>query len=172
VPKEEISKAINYVVMSSDGAGGVGYSARPGQRGMGAAGRTASMVLAMSRLGMERHPFHRKLTGYLRRNLADTPHGHVSPDFHFFFASQACRTMGRKDWLAFVRTFRTEILSLWNGDGTFGVRPADTSRVGFPNTDRTMGVAWRTATFAMILGLESGLLDRPAGEILKLSEKK
>jgi len=172
VPTEEISQAVNYVVMSSDGGGGVGYSARAGQRGMGAAGRSASMVLAMSRLGMERHPFYRKLTGYLRRNLAETPHGHVSPDFHYFFASQACRVMGKKDWLAFVKAFRTEILSLWNGDGTFGVRPADTSRVGFPNTDRTMGVAWRTATFAMILGLESGRLDRPAGDFLTPPKRK
>jgi len=129
------------------------------------------MVLAMSRLSMERHPFYGKATAYLRRNLADTPHGHVSPDFHWFFAAQACRAMGKKDWLAFVGAFRTEILSLWNGDGTFGVRPADTSRVGFPNTDRTMGLAWRTATFAMILGLESGRLDRPAGELLAPAKK-
>ncbi|MEN8151596.1 MAG: DUF6288 domain-containing protein [Planctomycetota bacterium] len=171
VPKEKISLAVNYVTMTSDGGGGVGYSARPGQRGMGAAGRSASMALAMSRLSMERHPFYRKLTGYVRQNLAKTPHGHVSPDFHYFFASQACRVMGKKDWLAFVKTFRTEILSLWNGDGTFGVRPADTSRSGFPNTDRTMGVAWRTATFAMILGLESGRLDRPAGENLSPPKK-
>ena len=172
VPKEKIALAVNYVVMSSDGGGGVGYSARAGQRGMGAAGRTASMVLAMSRLGMERHPFYKKLTGYLRQNLADTPHGHVSPAFHYFFAAQASRVMGRKDWSAFVAAFRTEMLSLWNGDGTFGIRPADTSRVGFPNTDRTMGVAWRTATYAMILGLESGRLDRPAGEFLTPPKKK
>jgi hypothetical protein len=43
-------------------------------------------------------------------------------------------------------TFRLEILSLYNGDGTFGVRPADTSRFGMSKTGRTMGEAWRRAT--------------------------
>lgn len=172
VPKERIARAIDYIQQSSDGAGGVGYSRRPGQKGIGATGRTASALLALSRLEMEGHPFMKKLTGYLRQNLADTPHGHVSPDFHYFFAAQACRTLGKKDWLAFVKTFRTEILSLFNGDGTFGVRPADTSRSGLPNTDRTMGSAWRTATFAMILSLESGRLDRPAGTLRAEAGKK
>ena len=101
---------------------------------------------------------------YLRRNLEQLPHGHVSPDFHYFFGALAARCLGKRDWANFVKLFRTEILSLHNGDGTFGCRPADTSRFGLGNTDRTMGVAWRTATFAMILALGSGNLDRPAGE--------
>jgi len=78
--------------------------------------------------------------------------------------SLACRALGKRDWTAFMNEFRLEFLSLHNGDGTFGVRPADTSRFGMPNTDRTMGPAWRTATFAMILGLGGGRLDKAAGE--------
>ena len=91
--------------------------------------------------------------------------GHVSPDFHFFFGALASRVLGKRDWSAFMSEFRLEYLSLYNGDGTFGVRPADTSRFGMSNTDRTMGSAWRTATFAMILALPAGHLDRPAGEL-------
>ncbi len=167
VPDEVIVKAVNYIERSSDGGGGVGYSTRPGQQGLGSAGRSASALFAMSRLRLERHPFYKKLTSYLRRNLADIPDGHVSPDFHMFFASLACRVLGKRDWSTFVNQFRLEFLSLQNGDGTFGVRPADTSRFGMSNTDRTMGVAWRTATFAMILALPSGHLDLPAGELAR-----
>ncbi len=165
VPDEVIVKAVNYIEQSSDGGGGVGYSARPGQQGMGSAGRTASALLAMSRLRLERRPLYKKMSAYFRRHLADIPMGHVSPDFHLFFGALACRVLGKRDWSAFMTEFRLEFLSLYNGDGTFGVRPADTSRFGMSNTDRTMGVAWRTATFAMILALPAGHLDRPAGDL-------
>lgn len=165
VPDEVIVKAVNYIEKSSDGGGGVGYSTRPGQQGMGSAGRTASALFAMQRLRLERRPFYKKLAGYLRQHLAEIPDGHVSPDFHLFFGALACRALGKKDWSAFMREFQLEFLSLHNGDGTFGVRPADTSRFGMSNTDRTMGAAWRTATFAMILALPSGHLDLPAGEL-------
>ncbi len=163
VPEDAIRRAVAYTERTSDGAGGVGYSDRPGQKGRGSAGRTAGALLALSRLGLTRHPFFKKLASYFRRHLTELPRGHVSPSYHLFFGALASRVLGRRDWESFTKAYRLEILSLWNGDGTFGVRPADTSRFGMPNTDRSMGEAWRTATFAMILALPSGLLDGPAG---------
>ena len=163
VPAEALVKASDYLEKSSDGGGGVGSSTRPGQQGMGSAGRTAGALFALSRCNLERRPFFAKLAGYYRRNLDQIPHGHVSPAYHLFFGALAARALGEKDWRAFMDAFRMELLSLHNGDGTFGVRPADTSRFGMPNTDRTMGVAWRTATYALILALADGRLDHPAG---------
>lgn len=153
VPKEKIVLAMNYTERTSDGAGGVGYSTRPGQKGIGSAGRTAGAIFALSRCGLDRHPFMKKLKSYYERNMAEIPHGHVSPDYHLFFGALAAKVLGKREWREFMDTFRPEILSLWNGDGTFGVRPADTSRFGMSNTDRTMGEAWRTATFTLILAL-------------------
>jgi hypothetical protein len=159
IPKEPVGRAIAYLEETSDGGGGIGYSTRPGQKGMGDAGRTAGALFAMARLGLTKKPLYKKLAGYLRRHLERLPGGHVSPDMHLLFGALACHELGKKDWKAYAQAFRIEILSLANGDGTFGVRPADTSRSGLGNTDRTMGPAWRTATFALILSLPLGHLS-------------
>ncbi|MCC6738335.1 MAG: hypothetical protein IT452_04770 [Planctomycetia bacterium] len=156
--QEVIDKGVAYMISTSGGDGGIGYSANPGQKGMGDPGRTALGVWAFGNLGMQAHPFYAKMGSYFKRTMEDLPGGHVSPIMHYTSAAFACAHLGGTTWKDFMALFRLEILAARRPDGTFSARPTEETVAMHNNTDRTLGPAWTTASYSLIMQVPRGKL--------------
>lgn len=154
VDKSKVDKALNYVQKCGGGKGGVGYSTRPGQVGMGDVGRTGGAVAAFAALGRTDHAYYKPMVGFMLGNLRKIKDGHVSPMMHWLGAAIACRKEGAKAWEAFWETQREECTMLRMPDNTFTARPTDESATLGKNNDRDLGAVWCTAHWVIILGLE------------------
>lgn len=146
------------MISTSGGDGGIGYSANPGQQGMGDPGRTAQGAWAFALLDMKANPFYAKMSSYFRRSMEDLPGGHVSPIMHYTSAAFACMHLGAPYWKDFIALFRLEILAARRPDGTFSARPTEETAALHSNTDRELGPAWTTASYALILQVPKGKL--------------
>ncbi len=151
VPKEPVDRAIEWIVATSAGDGGVGYSTRPGQQGFGDAGRTAGAIIAFHTLKLDRHPFFGKMKSYFRRNMDKLIGGHVSPCMHLLSGAMAAKMEGRQTWKAYMNTFRDEFMAARCPDGSFSARPTKESQQLHHNTDRGLGPAWITAHYTLVL---------------------
>ncbi|MEK7466967.1 MAG: DUF6288 domain-containing protein [Planctomycetota bacterium] len=156
--QEVIDKGVAYMISTSGGDGGIGYSANPGQQGNGDPGRTALGAWAFGLLGMQAHPFYAKMGSYFKRTMEDLPNGHVSPIQHYTSAAFACMHLGPAHWKEFIGIFRLEILAARRPDGTFSARPTEESVAMHNNTDRELGPGWTTASYALILQVPKGKL--------------
>lgn len=158
VPQACVDRGVAYAISTSEGDGGVGYSDRAGQKGMGDPGRTAGCIWAFSLLGLQKNPFYAKMAGFFKRTMDGVPNGHVSPVMHFTASAFACMHLGGAYWKQFMDLFRLEILAARRPDGTFSARPTEESEQLHSNTDREMGPIWTTASYALILQLPKGKL--------------
>ncbi|KAF0247144.1 MAG: hypothetical protein FD180_83 [Planctomycetota bacterium] len=156
--QEVIDKGVAYMISTSGGDGGIGYSANPGQQGMGDPGRTALGVWAFGNLGMQAHPFYAKMGSYFKRTMEDLPNGHVSPIQHYTSAAFACMHLGPAYWKDFIGIFRLEILGARRPDGTFSARPTEETMAMHNNTDRELGPGWTTASYSLIMQVPNGKL--------------
>ncbi|MBI2923917.1 MAG: hypothetical protein HYY18_22895 [Planctomycetes bacterium] len=156
--QQVIDKGIAYMIDTSGGDGGIGYSNHPGQKGMGDPGRTALGILGMSLLEQQKHPFYARMSSFFKRTIKDLTTGHVSPVQHYVSAGFACMWLGTAYWKEFMEQFRLEILAARRPDGTFSARPTEESKALHSNTDRELGACWTTASYALILQLPKGKL--------------
>ncbi|MBI4565138.1 MAG: PDZ domain-containing protein [Planctomycetes bacterium] len=157
-PGEAVERAIRYVEECSDGGGGVGYSTRDGQKGMGDPGRTAGAIVALWTLGRQRHPLFGKMAAYYTMRIGDLVNGHVSPVMHCTSGGIAAHLLGPKVWAKFMQPFRLEFMAARRPDGGFSARPTEETRQLRSNTDRSLGDAWTTASYLLILQLPKGRL--------------
>ncbi|MCE9583625.1 MAG: DUF6288 domain-containing protein [Planctomycetes bacterium] len=153
-----IDKGVAYMISTSSGDGGIGYSANPGQQGMGDPGRTALGAWAFGMLDMKTHPFFARMGSYFKRSMEDLPGGHVSPIMHYTSAAFACMHFDASYWKSFIGLFRLEILAARRPDGTFSARPTEETVSMHNNTDRELGPAWTTASYSLILQVPRGKL--------------
>ena len=153
VDKECIEKAIAYVRACSSADGGVGYSTRPGQKGMGDPGRTAGAITAFCLLGLRRHPFFPNMCNYFRRELRGIPSGHVSPVMHFTAGALASWHLGKREWSRFMKEFRIHFMTARRPDGSFAAIPTKETELTRSNTDLTLGDCWTTSSYALILSI-------------------
>ncbi len=151
VPQEPIDRGVAYIVATGAGDGGVGYSTRAGQQGFGDPGRTAGAIVAFQALGLARHGFFGKMTGYYRRTLPRLIGGHVSPCMHLLSGAIAAELGENRTSKAFRDEFRDEIMAARVHDGSFNARPTTETQQLHHNTDRGVGPAWTTAHFTLIL---------------------
>lgn len=167
VPQATVDKGVAYAISTSSGDGGIGYSDRPGQKGVGDPGRTAGCIWAFSLLGITKHPFYPKMVAYFKREMGNIPNGHVSPVMHFTASAFASMHLGPACWKEFMELFRLEILAARCPDGTFSARPTEESQLMHSNHDREMGPVWTTASYALILQLPNGKLPTLTGGKLR-----
>lgn len=153
-----IDKGVAYMISTSSGDGGIGYSANPGQQGMGDPGRTALGAWAFGLLDIKAHPFFARMGSYFHRSMEDLPGGHVSPIMHYTSAAFACMQLGGTNWKDFMGLFRLEILGARRPDGTFSARPTEETQAMHNNTDRGLGSAWTTASYSLIMQVPKGKL--------------
>lgn len=151
IPKEPVDRGVKYVEACSGGDGGVGYSTRPGQQGMGDPGRTAGAIVAFRALGLDGHPFFAKMNGYYRRGMKDLIGGHVSPCMHLVSGALAAQLAGPKVWAQYWGIFRDEVMAARCTDGSFSARPTRESQALRHNTDRGEGPHWITGHFCLLL---------------------
>lgn len=153
-----LEKALRWIVGTSNGDGGVGYSHRQGQKGFGDPGRTAGALVAFAALGQSRHPFFAKMANFYRRNLTKLPEGHVSPAMHILAGAMASKLLGKKAFKQFLAAYELHLLGARCFDGSFAATPTQESRSMRNNTDLTVGPRWTTATYVLVLTLEQDKL--------------
>ncbi len=163
-PQDVIDKGLAYIEATSAGDGGVGYSHREGQKGMGDPGRTAGAIVAFARLGKKNHPFFKKMMSFFKTHMEDLPNGHVSPVMHFLAAAFACQELPPDYWTAFMDLFHLEIMAARRPDGSFSARPTEESQQMHSNSDRDMGPHWTTGSYLLILQLKKGHLRTVTGK--------
>lgn len=171
VPKETLTKGIQYLVNSSDGKGHIGYSPRNGQRGNPEAGRTAGAILAFRAVGQTKHPEYpwmlRHLGGHLGRDLN---RGHGSAQLGLMQAAWACQELGKKAWSVFWAQQGAAILSRQQADGS--IIPPDGEGVFGKDSDSPVEKGDRaTATHAFILVLPEGHLGRRSSRKFSTEER-
>ncbi|MCI0343032.1 MAG: DUF6288 domain-containing protein [Planctomycetales bacterium] len=155
VPQAPIDRAVAYIEACSSG-GGVGYSTRQGQKGMGDPGRTAGAAVAFEALYLERHPMHERMVKFAARGFGDLYKGHVSPVMHYLAGGMMAHAAGAKTWAAFQEPFRREFLAARRPDGSFSARPTAETQKLHSNNDRQVGFAWTTASYLAIQLLARG----------------
>lgn len=157
-----VDRALAYVRSCTSGDGGVAYSTRPGQAGHGDPGRTAGAYFAFYRNGLGRSKAARRMLKFFVRGMERLPTGHVSPMMHILAGAMACRASGQSKLMkSFWKTYRPYIMSSRLHAGSFAGRPTRESRAIRSNTDRTLGPAWATATYVIVMNM---MMDTAAYE--------
>ncbi|MCB9834248.1 MAG: hypothetical protein H6807_17425 [Planctomycetes bacterium] len=143
--------------------GGVAYSPKPGQAGVGDPGRTAGALWALTQLDRTSE-LGGAMRKYYERGLGELYEGHACPTMHLLNGALASAIAGRKDFAAYWKVHRSFLMSLRLADGAFGYRPNRESQTMGSHPDRSWGPAFATAHVAIIMQLAQDrylLLDRP-----------
>ncbi|MGE0713596.1 MAG: DUF6288 domain-containing protein [Planctomycetota bacterium] len=155
----KLEKALTWVVGTSNGDGGVGYSHRQGQQGFGDPGRTAGALVAFQALGQRSHPFFAKMASFTLARLGKLTEGHVSPAMHLVAGAMATHLLGKQEWRQYLDAYRLRIQGARRPDGSFAATPTHESQSLRNNTDRTVGPCWTTASYVLILCLDRDKLS-------------
>lgn len=154
VPKETIEKAHEYIRLSSDPRGGVGYSASPGQAGSGNIGRTAGCYLGFVALGRGKHPQVRKMREWIEERPGEVLGGHASIMIHTLLAGVASHAIGGEARKGFWDELRRDLTLARAPDGSLQPRQWFESVGMESNSDVSFGDAWTTAAWAVVLACE------------------
>lgn len=160
-PAEVLRKAEDYLEKSSSGDGGVGYSDKPGQVGMGNIGRTAISWLGALSLGQRNAPFAKKMESYVRSHAGEVFGGHASLMEHYFHAGVAASAQGGDALSNYWDTCLRDLVLARGPDGSFQPRPFHESLAMGSNSDVSFGDVWTTACWAIVLACEPVKGGRP-----------
>jgi Family of unknown function (DUF6288) len=155
VDTDGVARALEWIVGTSPGDGGVGYSQRDGQR-FGDPGRTAGAIVAFAAVGQSRHAFFGRMVDSFQGHMEELPNGHVSPAMHLLAGAMASRLLGDRPWRAYMDAFRLHVMQARKPDGSFASTPTQESQMMRNNTDAQVGPCWNTATYVLILSLAEG----------------
>jgi len=165
VPDETLRKAEEYLVASSSGDGGVGYSTKPGQRGQGNIGRSAAGYLGYLSLGLGKKGWGKKMGAYVRRHAGEVLGGHASLMQHILLAGVAAPAAGKAAIKSFWEATERDLVLARVPDGSFQPRPWRESLSMGSNSDVTFGEVWTTAAWTLVLLAEpskEGAIGYPA----------
>lgn len=151
--EDAIDRLVEYLEDSSSG-GGVGYSTSEGQQGMGNIARSAATWRGMVLVGRDRDGFTRQTKGFAKKEATNFLGGHASLMQHIFFGGVAAHALGRKEGGKWYDELEREIVLAQAHDGSFQPRPFQETANLNSNSDVTMGVAWTTANWAILIGLD------------------
>jgi hypothetical protein len=160
-PPAVLKKAEEYLVLSSGGDGGVGYSTSPGQAGQGNIGRTAGAWLGALTLGQRNAPFTKKMENYVRQHAGEVFGGHASLMQHYLLAGVAAHAQGGEALQKYWETCERDLVLARAPDGSFQPRPWHESLAMQSNSDVSFGEVWTTAAWAVVLGCEPVKGGRP-----------
>ncbi len=151
VDRGAILRAGEYLALSSSEDGGVGYSAEPGQKGIGNVGRTAAAWLGFRHLEVGDKPWFPKMETWLLAHAGDVLGGHASLMQHIFYSGLAATALGgdaARDW---SRAVRRLLILARAPDGSLQPSPWHESIAMESNTDVSFGEVWTTAAWAAAL---------------------
>jgi hypothetical protein len=152
-PPEKVQLALHFVEDScKDGDGGVGYSPREGQKGFGDPGRTGGALFAFAMVGQEGHPLYPRMAAYWRKSRDESADGHGSIALGLLGSALGARQLGGGDWDGFAAKFFPPILAAANEDGSFKHLTSVVPRAA-NGSDETLGVAYNTGIYALLLQL-------------------
>jgi len=154
VPATTLTKAEEYLVASSSGDGGVGYSTKPGQQGQGNIGRTAASWLGYLALGLGKKPWAKKMGNYVQRHADEVLGGHASLMQHFLLAGVAAQVEGKAATKRYWDVAERDLVLARAPDGSFQPRPWHESLGMSSNSDVTFGEVWTTAVWTVVLVAE------------------
>lgn len=143
-----------YLEASASGDGGVGYSTKRGQKGMGNIGRTAAAWLGVRALGKGSTRWGKKMQGYVRKNVGNVMGGHASLMQHIMLAGLAAKASGKKTTRAYWKVLERDLTLARAPDGSFQMRPWHESLLMESNSDVSMGEVWSTASWAIVLAAD------------------
>lgn len=152
VPGEVIRRGMSYVNQCSSG-GHIGYSHRPGQKGIGGSGRTGGTVFAYSLLGQPPGI----MGPALQQTLKDASETHGSIALGMLAAALGSRQLGASGWDAYVGMHFDRILGQVQDDGS--ARHLEGTTPLSVGADKMMGTHYNTGIFALILQLDLGWLN-------------
>ena len=151
VPAETIARAEAYLIESGSGAGGIAYSAKPGQRGQGNIGRTAGTWMGYLALGRGKKPLGKKMGSWVNRNADKVLGGHASLMQHILLAGVAAHVHGKAAAKKYWGQCERDLVLAHAPDGSFQPRPwAETLGMG-SNSDVSFGEVWTTAAWTVVL---------------------
>ena len=149
---DALEKATEYIEASSSG-GGVGYSTKEGQVGIGNIGRTAATWLGYRLLDVK-GGMTKAMAGYIKRNAGEVLGGHASLMQHIFLAGVAAQAQGGGAAKNFWSSLERDMLLALGPDGSFQPRPWHESLSMASNSDVSFGEVWTTAAWTIVLTCE------------------
>jgi hypothetical protein len=155
------TKAERYLEASSGSDGGVGYSTRPEQAGMGNIGRTAGCWLGALTLGQRNAPFSMKMEDWIGEHAGDVFKGHASLMLQILLAGVAAHARGGGAPADFWAVCEREAVLARAPDGSFQPRAWRESLELHLNSDVNFGEVWTTAAWAVVLACEPVKGGRP-----------
>ena len=155
VDEEAIGRGIGYLESCIGVSGGMGYSKL--LAGQPEAGRTAGALNAFAALGEPERESAPKLREYLKDNFSDPFACHSTPTMHVLSIGMACHREGKLD--DYMKAIRHRFTMLRTPDHTFAALPTHESKQMGINIDRSIGTAWMTAQWAILLNLKAGHLS-------------
>jgi hypothetical protein len=156
VPEDCLQRAEAFLEASSSGDGGVGYADKPGQKGMGNIGRTASCWLGYQLLGLGKSGWGVKMRKWTERHIDEVMGGHASLMQHIFHAGLAAGSLGKGAHKSYWKQMRRDFTLARAPDGSFQPRPWHESLSLGSNSDVSFGQVWTTATWAIVLACDGG----------------
>jgi hypothetical protein len=161
VPEQVLERAESWLRASSSGDGGVGYSAKPGQAGMGNIARSAGCWLGYCDLGLGKSPWGRKMGHWAAHHAGDVLGGHASLMQQILLAGVAAHALGGRALKDFWAHCETDLVLARAPDGSLQPRPWHESLTMGSNSDVSFGQVWTTAAWAIVLGCEPEKGVRP-----------
>ena len=157
VPQEKVDLSLKYVQdCCREGQGSVGYSNRPGQRGMGDSSRTGGAIFGFAALGKQKTPFYNLMVRSYLQQIDDAGEGHGSLAMGYIGAALGARSISEAAWKSFDAKHYPTILKAANADGSFKfIKGTTIKATGF---DDKLGPAYNTAVYSLLLQLDSGNL--------------
>lgn len=157
VPPDKVTAALTFIRNCCAGeSGGVGYSPRRGQKGIGEEGRTGGAIWLFGLHGQKSDPLYGRMAAWWRAHLDGAVNGHGSIAMGCLGSALGGLQLGGGDWDRFVEAVFPKILNLQNPDGTF--RAAKGTGAGAVGGDRTAGTDYNTALYTLTLQLDLGNL--------------
>ena len=162
VDAAKVLEGVNYVKSCTQG-GGVAYSPRPGQLGVGDPGRTAGAYWAFKQLN-KGSGITPAMSKYYSRGMKNLYDGHACPTMHVLNGALASALMGKKAYQKYWRVWHPFFMVSRTQNGAYGYRPTHESISLKLHPDRTWGPSFVTAHYALAMQLAQGrfkLLDVP-----------
>jgi hypothetical protein len=127
---KEIDKAITFIEQCcKEKEGGVGYSPRFGQKGIGCPCRTGAAIFAFGLLEKTEHPLYPLMRDYWEKHYSESVGAHGSASLGLLGSALGARQLGKESYDSFAAKCFPKVLDSAKKDGTFEVIPERTPEI-------------------------------------------
>lgn len=153
LPRAEFDRGIAYIGKCNRG-GHIGYSHRPGQKGIKASARTGMALFIYALLDRREDPLFAEMSSAFEARMSDAAESHASIALGLLTCALGARQLGPQVWDRYVEMYFPKILLQVRPDGS---AQALTSPRG-DSDDGSHGPHFPTGIYALILQLDLGHL--------------